>query len=82
MASFEQRLQQTKRDLENEVSSAKQHMTSNVAAKADFRDIDSLSQKLHAKLDVETAKNLISEAKIDLMKSMDNNKGSLDSYSK
>lgn len=36
-----------------ELESSRQHMASSVNTKADFRDVDTLAQKLHAKLDIE-----------------------------
>ena len=42
-------------------------MASTVATKADFRDIDQLAQKMHNKLEVDAAKNMIAEAKQELL---------------
>ena len=75
MDSFEKRLQQVKRDLLGEFDSARQHIVSSVGTKADFRDLDQLSQKLHMKLDIEQAKVMISEARSDLNKTADGAKG-------
>ena len=43
-------------------------MQSTVATKADFRDVDAIAQKIHMKLDVEQAKHMIADARVDLAK--------------
>lgn len=63
MKYFEHRILSLKKDVLTEFESAKQHVASTVATKADFRDIDQLAQKMHNKLEVDAAKNMIAEAK-------------------
>ena len=82
MQSYEQKLVQLRHDLLQELDSARQHMASSVNTKADFRDVDALSQKLHMKLDIEQAKHMISDARADFTKGGESNKGTFESLQK
>ena len=63
---IERTIQRIMKDSDSELENLRQQLVASIQTKADFRDFDSLLQKLHSKVDTDKVQGMIGEIRQDV----------------
>lgn len=74
LQDLEQKLQRIRKEQDQEVESLRTQLMSTLQTKADYRDIDQISQKIHQKMDMDKAQIMITDIKNEVHQNLSQNK--------